>query len=871
MQKIIVVLSLLIAVFQPAYGQEETGSLKVKLTPPEAVAAGAMWRRVGTDQWHESGFIEDGVPKGAQTIEFIQLEGWYPTPTSNVRIAKGKTNPLTVTYSPEPIPGPEGNGCRLMNSGGAPYAPLPLFDILKLGGPVLSWPTEGYNFCGYLDTTYCSLPAIANQLDPQLQEFMELISCIFCDINGPVDRTADVPFTANGIPDGSFELGLLAEILNDPEQPLHEETVAAFQHNFFEAKEIMIEALSLYRAPGSDVDIRNMVNLLAPHLPGALAMVLAGFATLGDDQTYESMDEILLFLKGIGMQPIPGGIKSLMLSVPELGPEGDANGDGISNRKTYEWCVDSLAYDPESYVRAALTPGDTLGLLELYGGGLYDIGDPILLEARVSEGAVPLSYEWFKDGVLLNEYEGALLEIESAQESDAGLYELAVSMDLLFDSGNSAVLHASTTVEIVSPDTTPPQILLCADDQNAAADENCSALVPDFLEGLQAVDDRSSADKLVWAQEPASGAASGLGVHTITVSCTDESGNTSYCTAFFQVTDLTPPRVEFLFEELPVLQAAETGLIALPDLREQVEALDACTAQEELIVLQNPPAGTLLSAGETAVAFTAKDNAENISEARIMTVVVLPPVVPVEGEPEGEVEGEAVEGEPVEGEAVEGEPVEGEMPVEGEAVEGEPVEGEAVEGEPVEGEAVEGEPVEGEAVEGEPVEGEMPVEGEPVEGEPVEGEVVEGEVEGEPVEGEAVEGEAVEGEPVEGEAVEGEPVEGEAVEGEAVEGEPAEGEAAEGEPVEGEPVEGEPVEGEPVEGEVEPVEGEAVEGEALEGEKDDDTSGGCFGCRSGGKANKNLLLDDVKKVLADLLLISLSALVLSAYAYTKRN
>jgi len=81
----------------------------------------------------------------------------------------------------------------------------------------------------------------------------------------------------------------------------------------------------------------------------------------------------------------------------------------------------------------------------------------------------------------------------------------------------------------------------------------------------------------------------------------------------------------------------------------------------------------------------------------------------------------------------------------------------------------------------------------------------------------------------------------------------------------------EPVEGEAVEGEVEPVEGEAVEGEALEGEKDDDTSGGCFGCRSGGKANKNLLLDDVKKVLADLLLISLSALVLSAYAYTKRN
>ena len=89
-------------------------------------------------------------------------------------------------------------------------------------------------------------------------------------------------------------------------------------------------------------------------------------------------------------------------------------------------------------------------------------------------------------------------------------------------------------------------------------------------------------------------------------------------------------------------------------------------------------------------------------------------VSPVQVTPEGEAEGETLEGEV----PMEGEPAEGEVPEEGEPMEGEvPEEGETVEGEPGEGES----PVEGEPVEGEPVEGE-PVEGEPVEGEPVEGE-----------------------------------------------------------------------------------------------------------------------------------------------------
>ena len=224
----------------------------------------------------------------------------------------------------------------------------------------------------------------------------------------------------------------------------------------------------------------------------------------------------------------------------------------------------------------------------------------------------------------------------------------------------------------------------------------------------------------------------------------------------------------------------------------------------------------------------------------------------IEGEGEGEEEGEPEEGETIEGEP-EGETIEGE-------IEGEPEEGE---GETIEGETTEGEP-EGETIKGE-IEGEMEEgEGETNEGEEMEGESIEGEIEGEMEEGEGEEeinegeGEVEEGETIEGEgeSTEGETYEGE---GEALEGE-TEGESEEGEE---EVTEGEG-EGEILEGEIHESEkeGETEEGESFEGEEEapDESETGC--CVKGCTPKTT-----IKHLIGDWLLVGLSLLILMCYKH----
>ena len=122
----------------------------------------------------------------------------------------------------DPVPGPDFEGCTLLNYGSDPYAPLPHFNILDLGGPVTYWPVGFYDFCAYMDTVYCSLPVVESQMnDPRITEFAELILCVTCDMNGPLLGEGENPFTPNGIPDGQYELGVLAGVLNDPAHPLY--------------------------------------------------------------------------------------------------------------------------------------------------------------------------------------------------------------------------------------------------------------------------------------------------------------------------------------------------------------------------------------------------------------------------------------------------------------------------------------------------------------------------------------------------------------------------------------------------------------------------------------------------------------------------
>ena len=230
------------------------------------------------------------------------------------------------------------------------FAPLPTFDPNTVGSPVTYWPPVGsYNFCAYMDTAYCSLAGFVG-LFPEIEDLAALTRCIDGDINGPLDSGLEPPLTPNGIPDGLYEMGILAAVLNDASQPLYMDAYGAMQHNFVYFKDMLQES---FAAGG----MLSTVNMVSPYLIGSVSMMLAGYATLGDPTTYEALDELLGLYHEAGLLSAPGSTADVAASVPEIGPEGDADGDTYTNREEYEFFVDMLGYDAESYVNAALSPG----------------------------------------------------------------------------------------------------------------------------------------------------------------------------------------------------------------------------------------------------------------------------------------------------------------------------------------------------------------------------------------------------------------------------------------------------------------------------------------------------------------------------------
>ncbi len=283
----------------------------------------------------------------------------------------------------EHIPVPDLDSCPpAQDEYGQPIAwnfvPLPLFNINILGSPVNFTPIGGQmDFCAYADIVFCSLSPIAG-IVPEVLQFAGLVQCLTMDINGPLDLTAELPVTGNGILDGAYELGIVAALYNAGDA----EVIAAYQANYLVIKDLIVDALAAYEMPEKgDKDIRGIVQSAAPYLVRSLTSVLAGFTTLGDPQTNAALDQLLLLLAEIGITPPEGGIEAITTGIPRLGPEGDADGGGASNRREYEYYVTELGYDAAGYVAATLDPVQEPPVEE-------GEGEPV--EGEVAEGEVEI-------------------------------------------------------------------------------------------------------------------------------------------------------------------------------------------------------------------------------------------------------------------------------------------------------------------------------------------------------------------------------------------------------------------------------------------------------------------------------------------------
>ncbi|HOD96606.1 MAG TPA: immunoglobulin domain-containing protein [Candidatus Hydrogenedentes bacterium] len=359
------------------------------------------------------------------------FSGWTPVPEMELC-------PATVNEDDDPVNWPKVNTMSGMpkihndevtkNPWVAKPATFP--DVAK----------EPYDFCGIFDVIYCSLGP-AGSLSEDILNFANLVQCMFADINGPVDLDADIPVTPNGVLD-SYELAIIAAILNDVNHPLNADVTASFQGYFYEIKNLVMEALFLANLKG-DKDLRGTLFGLAPYLGGSLVSVLAGFAVMGDPDTDSALDALLGLLAQIGLEPPENGIASLGTPVPALGPLGDADGDGFTNKQEYNYFVNILEYSPEEFAAAALDPNavpDTPPVPEVTIGGptgRIAVGDTVTLSANVSVGSVT-DYAWKKNGVILDDEVGAALVLANVQLDDSGVYTAAVTVE--YEDGNKALV-----------------------------------------------------------------------------------------------------------------------------------------------------------------------------------------------------------------------------------------------------------------------------------------------------------------------------------------------------------------------------------------------------------------------------------------------
>src|SRR5206468_3677269 len=123
------------------------------------------------------------------------------------------------------------------------------------------------------------------------------------------------------------------------------------------------------------------------------------------------------------------------------------------------------------------------------------------------------------------------------------------------------------------------------------------------------------------------GAFLGLGQHTILVTVTDASGNSTSTNVSFRVADTTAPAI--LSAPGPLTSSADGNCqAAVPNVLANVSATDSCTPANLLVMTQNPAAGTVLGHGQNIITVTVADAAGN-SASRNIPFTVADTTAPV--------------------------------------------------------------------------------------------------------------------------------------------------------------------------------------------------------------------------------------------------
>ena len=214
------------------------------------------------------------------------------------------------------------------------------------------------------------------------------------------------------------------------------------------------------------------------------------------------------------------------------------------------------------------------------------------------------------------------LSQDPAPGTMVGLGPHPIMVTVTDPSGNSSTCSVLFTVS----DTQPPAFVNVPQPFTLSADANCQAVVPDKLGSVIATDNCTPANQLVLSQNPAAGTVIGSGSHSLQITVTDASGNHTTTSIAFQVTDTTAPVFTAVPEPITLYADANCQAV-VPNVFAGVVVQDNCTPANQLVLSQNPTAGTVVGSGSYPIVVIATDAAGNQASASVsLTVVdVTPP------------------------------------------------------------------------------------------------------------------------------------------------------------------------------------------------------------------------------------------------------
>lgn len=176
---------------------------------------------------------------------------------------------------------------------------------------------------------------------------------------------------------------------------------------------------------------------------------------------------------------------------------------------------------------------------------------------------------------------------------------------------------SSCTFNITVEDQTPPVISVCAPTQSVLVDANCEGQIGDYTSLITASDNCSATGALSITQTPAAGTTISSNTQ-ITITVTDEQGNSTDCQFSVNLTDNTAPTVTCPSDQ--TLSINSSCQYTVPDLAGLITATDNCSAFANMTIIQSPMAGGTAD-GITSVIVTVFDEQGNQTQC---TTTLLP-------------------------------------------------------------------------------------------------------------------------------------------------------------------------------------------------------------------------------------------------------